>query len=120
MHTIIPAMLTKGDRAIMPFGVMGGHYQAFGHAYFLANLFEHGMDLQEAMDLPRLFPTVDGPVEIESGMPEDVVRALQGMGHKTAAPPKPIGGSQAIQIDWEKGTLTGASEPRKDGSALGY
>jgi len=120
MHTIIPGMLTKGDRAVMPFGVMGGHYQAFGHAYFLTNLFEHGMDLQEAMDLARLFPTVDGPVEVESAMPGDVVRALQGMGHQTAAPQKPIGGSQAIRIDWQQGVLTGGSDPRKDGLALGY
>ncbi|MBC8337997.1 MAG: gamma-glutamyltransferase [Alphaproteobacteria bacterium] len=120
MHTIIPGMLTKGDRAVMPFGVMGGHYQSFGHAYFLTNLFEHDLDLQEAMDLPRLFPAVDGPVEVESGMPDDVVKALQGMGHKTAAPAKPIGGAQAIWIDWQQGVLTGGSEPRKDGLALGY
>ncbi|NQV82926.1 MAG: gamma-glutamyltransferase [Rhodospirillales bacterium] len=120
MHTIIPGMLTEGDRAVMPFGVMGGHYQSFGHAYFLANMFEHGLDLQEAMDLPRLFPAVDGPVEVESGMPGDVVRALQGMGHKTSAPQKPIGGSQAIRIDWQHGVLTGGSDPRKDGLALGY
>jgi len=120
MHTIIPGMLVRGGRAVMPFGVMGGHYQAFGHAYFLTNLFEHGMDLQEAMDLPRLFPAVSGPVEIESGMPADVVEALQGMGHETAGPAKPIGGAQAIHIDWDEGVLTGASDPRKDGSALGY
>ena len=120
VHTIIPGMLTEGDRAIMPFGVMGGHYQAFGHAYFLSNLFEHGLDLQEAMDLPRLFPTVHAPVEIESGMPDDIVRALRDMGHETAAPAKPIGGAQAISIDWQRGVLTGASEPRKDGLALGY
>ncbi|MBT3239175.1 MAG: gamma-glutamyltransferase family protein, partial [Rhodospirillaceae bacterium] len=120
MHTIIPGMLTQGDRAVMPFGVMGGHYQSFGHAYFLTNMFEHGLDLQEAMDLPRLFPAVNGPVEIESGMPDDVVRALQGMGHKTSAPQKPIGGSQAIHIDWDRGVLTGGSDPRKDGLALGY
>ena len=120
MHTIIPGMLTEGGRAVMPFGVMGGHYQSFGHAYFLTNLFEHGLDLQEAMDLPRLFPAVDGPVEIESGMPDDVVRALQDMGHETGAPAKPIGGAQAIRIDWEQGVLTGGSEPRKDGLALGY
>ena len=66
MHTIIPGMLTKGGSTVMPFGVMGGHYQSFGHAYFLTNIFENGLDLQEAIDLPRLFPTIDGPVEIES------------------------------------------------------
>jgi len=120
MHTIIPGMLVRDGRAVMPFGVMGGHYQAFGHAYFLTNLFEHGLDLQEAIDLPRLFPSVSGPVEVESGMPADVVTALQGLGHKTGAPGKPMGGAQAIGIDWDQGVLTGGSEPRKDGCALGY
>ena len=120
MHTIIPGMLVRDGKAVMPFGVMGGQYQAFGHMYFLTNLFEHGLDLQEAMDLPRLFPTLDGPVDIESTMPEASVKGLQALGHKTQAPSKPIGGAQAIRIDWDKGTLTGASDPRKDGCALGY
>ena len=120
MHTIIPGMLTKDGRAVMPFGVMGGQYQAFGHHYFLTNLFEHGLDLQEAMDLPRLFPTRAGPVEVESGMPEDAIKDLQALGHKTVSPAKPIGGAQAIWIDWDTGILTGASEPRKDGCAIGY
>jgi gamma-glutamyltranspeptidase/glutathione hydrolase len=120
MHTIIPAMLVKDGRAVMPFGVMGGQYQSFGHAYFLTNLFEYGLDLQEAMDLPRLFPNVGAPVDIENSMPADTVKALQDMGHKTSVPDKPIGGAQAIQINWDEGVLTGASEPRKDGCAIGY
>ncbi|MEE2699136.1 MAG: gamma-glutamyltransferase [Pseudomonadota bacterium] len=120
MHTIIPGMLTKSGSTVMPFGVMGGQYQSFGHAYFLTNIFEYGLDLQEAIDLPRLFPTIDGPVEIESGMPSNIFNELQGLGHKICRPEKPIGGAQAIWIDWEKGTLTGGSEPRKDGLALGY
>ncbi len=120
MHTIIPGMVVKDGKTVMPFGVMGGQYQAFGHMYFLTNLFEHGLDLQEAMDLPRLFPIPSGSVEVESTMPADTVKGLQAMGHKTAAPEKPIGGAQAIRIDWDEGVLTGASEPRKDGQALGY
>ena len=120
MHTIIPGMLAKDGRAVMPFGVMGGHYQAAGHAHLLSNLLDYGLDLQEAIDLPRVFAEPEGPVQVESGVPADAVEGLKRRGHKIGAPDRPIGGAQAIRIDWESGVLTGASEPRKDGCALGY
>jgi len=121
MHTIIPGMVTRGGRVRMPFGVMGGMYQAQGHAHFLGNLFDFGLDLQEAIDLPRVFSPPAGPVEVESTIPADVVADLARRGHAIAEPEdKPIGGAQAIWIDWDEGVLTGASEPRKDGCALGY
>ena len=53
-------------------------------------------------------------------MPDDVVKALEGYGHKFVPPVKPIGGAQAIWIDRETGVLTGASDPRKDGHASGF
>lgn len=120
LHTIIPGMLCRDGKAVMPFGVMGGQYQAVGHAHLLTNLLDYGMDPQEAIDCPRLFPIPGGPVEIESGIPEEAARGLREMGHDLAPAEKPIGGAQAIHIDWETGVLTGASEPRKDGCALGY
>jgi len=121
MHTIIPGMVTKGRRVAMPFGVMGGMYQAQGHAHFLGNVFDFGLDLQQAIDLPRVFSPPAGPVEVESIIPAAVVADLARRGHGIAVPEdKPIGGAQAIWIDWDEGVLTGASEPRKDGCALGY
>lgn len=120
MHTIIPGMATKDGRAAMPFGVMGGHYQSMGHAWFLSNLLDFGLDIQEAIDLPRLFPTLAGPLEIEGGFPAETVERLKAMGHKPVRPERPIGGGQAVMIDWKTGVLTGGSEPRKDGLALGF
>jgi gamma-glutamyltranspeptidase/glutathione hydrolase len=99
---------------------MGGQYQAMGHAYFLSNFLELGLDIQEAIDLPRLFPTLRGPVEVEGGVPTPVVQELVRLGHKTARPEKPIGGGQAIWIDPKTGVLTAGSDPRKDGCAMGY
>ena len=120
LHTIIPGMLTKDSRAVMPFGVMGGHYQAMGHAHVLSNLVDFGLDLQEAIDLPRVFAPQQGPMEVESGVPRTTVEGLRRLGHETATPGKPIGGGQAIWIDWKEGVLTGASDPRKDGCALEF
>lgn len=120
MHTIIPGMVAENGRVVMPFGVMGGHYQAMGHAHFLAKLFDHGLDLQEAIDLPRLFPLPGtATVEVEGRLRESVGPALAARGFDVQPPKTPMGGAQAIWIDWEKGTLTGGSDPRKDGCALG-
>lgn len=121
LHTIIPGMLVRAGRVQMPFGVMGGHYQAMGHAYFLTRVIDDGFDLQTAMELPRLFPLPGTDlVEAERRIPPETMRGLRDRGHRIIPAEKPIGGSQAIWIDWEKGVLIGASDPRKDGCALGY
>jgi gamma-glutamyltranspeptidase/glutathione hydrolase len=121
LHTIIPGMVSKGDRVVMPFGVMGGQYQAMGHMQFLSRFFDYGLDIQEAMDAPRFMPDpFKGNVDIESTVPQEIREQLSAMGHRVTKPAKPIGGSQAIWIDWDEGVLTGGSDPRKDGCAMGY
>jgi gamma-glutamyltranspeptidase/glutathione hydrolase len=120
LHTIIPAIVMKADKALMSFGVMGGHYQAMGHAHFLTKVVDYGMDLQTAIEQPRVFP-VPGTdlVEAEGTVPPSVIHELETRGFKFKSPARPIGGAQAIQINWENGTLIGGSDPRKDGCALG-
>ncbi|MFN6952654.1 MAG: gamma-glutamyltransferase family protein [Albidovulum sp.] len=117
MHTIIPGMIRQNGRVVMPFGVMGGAYQPCGHARFVSNLVDYGLDLQEAMDAPRSFSGPDG-MEVERGYGDTVRAELAAMGHQVVIPTTPLGGSQAIRIDGD--LLIGASDPRKDGCALGY
>ncbi len=119
MHTIIPAMLAKEGRVTMPFGVMGGAYQPCGHARFVTNHLTYGMDPQSAIEAPRSF--ADGPVmKVERGYSDAVRAELAARGHEVTVPDAPLGGAQAVLIDDERGVLTGASDPRKDGCALGY
>lgn len=118
MHTIIPAMLRDGGRVTMPFGVMGGAYQPNGHARFVSNIRDFGMDPQTAIDAPRAFSDA-GNMKVERGYSETVRAELAEMGHAVSVPDTPIGGAQAILIH-ENGVLEGASDPRKDGCALGY
>jgi gamma-glutamyltranspeptidase/glutathione hydrolase len=119
MHTIIPGMLMKDGRAIMPFGVMGGHYQPMGQSWFLTNFLEYGLDIQQSIDFFRIFPT-GGKLQVERGVPGDLLRKLAAMGHVPETVERPHGGGQAIWIDHERGVLMAGSEPRKDGLALGY
>jgi gamma-glutamyltranspeptidase/glutathione hydrolase len=116
MHTIIPGMLRQGG-SLMPFGVMGGAYQPCGHARLVTNLVDYGMDLQTAIDAPRCFSGVDG-LEVERGYSDQVRAELAELGHMVSVPDAPLGGAQAIRIDGD--ILVGASDPRKDGCALGY
>ncbi len=121
LHTIIPGMLTRDGRVEMPFGVMGGHYQAMGHAHFISKVLDFGLNMQAAMDLPRVFPKPGtDEVEAEATLPLDVRTELERRHFKLVPPSWAIGGAQAIRIDWEAGVLTGASDHRKDGAALGF
>ncbi|MFT4795441.1 MAG: gamma-glutamyltranspeptidase/glutathione hydrolase [Paracoccaceae bacterium] len=118
MHTIIPAMLAEEDRFTGAFGVMGGAYQPNGHVRFLTNMVDYAMNPQTAMDGPRSF-CEPGGFSLERGYGQDVRDKLTKMGHTVTTPDLPIGGSQAIMMD-EDGIYHGASDPRKDGCALGY
>lgn len=99
---------------------MGGYCQALGHANLISKVLDYGMDLQEAIDLPRVMPASDGIRAEAEHTPAGSTRAeLERRGFAFSPTQDPIGGAQAIRIDWENGTLIGASDPRKDGIALG-
>ena len=106
--------------------------QPQGHVQVLCNLIDFQMNVQAAGDAPRVRhvgsqqPTGkamegSGIVNVESGIPDAAVRGLLARGHKIArVAGGGYGGYQAIRIDWENGTLHGATESRKDGVAVGY
>jgi gamma-glutamyltranspeptidase/glutathione hydrolase len=119
MHTIIPALAMRDGRCDMSFGVMGGSYQAMGHAHFISSIVDYGMDVQQAIDGPRVF--FDGEkTDVERGVSQPAIEGLKARGHDVTVRELPLGGGQAIRIDWDRGVLVGASDGRKDGCALGF
>ena len=125
-HTLIPAMVFKDGRLFMSYGVMGGDIQAQGHAQVLINLIDRGLNLQQAIDAPRVRYLSGRGVMLEDTLPPSVIAALVARGHERVLPPAGImhralmGGGQAIMIDPQTGALLGASDIRKDGLAIGY
>ena len=124
LHTIIPAMVFKDNKLFMSFGVMGGAIQPQGHVQVLVNLIDLGMGLQQAIDSPRYRYVNGRSVLLEDEIPANVIDRLIAMGHVRASPSgalrSSMGGGQAIMIDPVSKTLMGASDPRKDGLAIGY
>ena len=118
-HTIIPAMAFKDGKPWLSFGVMGGDLQPQGHVQVLLNMIEFGMNVQEAGEAPRASHSNSGGVGLEKGISPQVTAELMRKGHsvKTSGP---MGGYQAIHIDWERGVLFGGTDPRKDGTVAAW
>ena len=130
-HTIIPAFITKDNKPYVSFGLMGGAMQPQGHAQIVINLIDFGMNLQEAGDAPRIRHQSDeqptggvmnngGELALEQGFDFKEIRKLIKKGHKIIYDLGSFGGYQAIKVDYENKIYYGASESRKDGSAIGY
>ena len=119
MHTIIPALALRDGRVDMAFGVMGGAYQAMGHAHVISNIVDHGMDPQTAIDWPRVF--FEGEqVQVENGISDDVMQAMRAWAMMWSRRALPHGGGQAIRIDWDRGVLIGGPIRARTACALGY
>lgn len=123
-HTLIPGMATKEGELWLSYGVMGTVQQAQGQIQVLSNIIDFGMSPQEALDAPRFsYRPLEGEVGLEPRIPGDVVDELWERGHRiivTESHPLYFGGGQVIARDADTGALTGGSEPRNDGCAVGW
>ena len=119
LNTIIPAMLTRNGRPVMPFGVTGGQFQPFGQVQLMSNILDHGMGIQAAIDHPRIFAWSD-TIQVEGTVPASVRDGLAALGHNVVPAENPLGTAQAIWIDWEIGLLRGGADARRDGLAAGW
>jgi gamma-glutamyltranspeptidase/glutathione hydrolase len=115
-HTIIPAMAFRNGKLWSSFGVMGGHIQPQGHVQIMLNSIDFKMNPQQALDAARVVWRFGTSISIENGIDE---KSLAALGHEVIEP-NGFGGGQMIVIDPESGMLSGGSDPRKDGCAIGY
>jgi gamma-glutamyltranspeptidase / glutathione hydrolase len=122
LHTIIPGFMSRGPERIA-FGIMGGFNQAQAHAQFVSNVADHEMNIQAAMEAPRFtkYTFTGCDVMTEDRFPADVRATLSQRGHQIELLgnfAQEVGGGQAVRRDFTTGVNYGASDPRKDGSAI--
>src|SRR2546423_935554 len=120
LHTIIPAMMSKGDVRIA-FGIMGGWNQSQAHAQFVSDIADHNMNIQAALEAPRFTKlTFEGcDVQLEKRVPVATLSELAGKGHQIELRgdfATAVGGGQAVMRDFAAKVNYGASDPRKDGA----
>jgi gamma-glutamyltranspeptidase/glutathione hydrolase len=139
-HTIIPGMTSCDGELHMSFGMVGGYVQPQGHLQILVNMLDLGMAPQQALDMPRwslvgpgnpLEPInplgaqeAGGWVVMDEGWDFAILAELTRRGHRLI----PVDGierllasaGQIILRDSTTGVLTGGSDPRHDGCAVGW
>jgi gamma-glutamyltranspeptidase/glutathione hydrolase len=120
-QTIIPAFVTKDGKPVMSFGVMGGTMQPQGHAQVMVRIADYGQSPQAACDGPR-FRIVQGmEVSVEAAMPSATVEELRARGHKIVSMPDDYNQFGCAQLIWKlEGGYVAASDPRRDGQAVGF
>jgi len=118
-HTIIPAFVTKDGQPLMSFGVMGGPMQPQGHAQIMIRMFDYDQNPQAAIDAPRWRVFKKMEVIFESGFKPEVLEDLRNRRHKIqSGAEQSFGGGQLIYKLADG--YCGASDPRKDGQAVGF
>lgn len=120
-HTIIPGFLSKGDRFLGPFGVMGGFMQPQGHVQVLMNLIDFGHDPQAALEAPRLRWKWGKAVDLENSFSPQAINSLVELGHEVTVTKDNAGyGRGQLIFKMENGLYIGASESRVDGAVVAW
>lgn len=121
-YTIIPGFVTREGKPFAAFGVMYGDQQAQGQAQVLLNMLLFGANPQAAGDAARFAHSqATNRLQLESQLYDAIGADLKARGHDVhSANGFDMGGYQAIVVDPRTGAYRGASDPRKDGEAIGF
>jgi gamma-glutamyltranspeptidase/glutathione hydrolase len=124
-HTIIPAFLTKDGQPVMSFGVMGGNMQPQGHVQTLVRMLDYRQNPQAACDAPRWRFSAGLALNAELDMPSATVQGLLARGHQIEQIADSYQDFGAGQFIWRMGEpgvhgYLAASDPRRDGQAVGF
>lgn len=131
--TLTPTVVLKDGRPFLAIGTPGGDSQDQQILLVLLNIFDYGMDVQAAIEAPRvnsLHPqssfddhrSQPGVLEAETSLPPATLAELRARGHLLRARP-PYGistGIVAAGIDPVTGKLRGGADPRRERSVTAW
>jgi gamma-glutamyltranspeptidase/glutathione hydrolase len=118
-----PTFLLKDGRFVAALGSPGGPTIINTVLQVILNLVDHGMNLQQAVNAPRIHHQwMPDTIRFEPfGMPTDTRKILEAQGHRFAERPSYMGDVEAVMIDRSTGLLWGASDMRHpDAGSIGY
>jgi len=129
LHTLIASMAKRDGKLSTVLGCMGADGQPQIQLQLYSTLTDFGLDIQEAIEMPRFLSGRFGlgeprdTLHMEGRFPAATLDALARRGHlinRWPAWQEKAGHAHGITIDQHSGTLSGGSDPRSDGAAVGY
>ncbi|MFP6721793.1 MAG: gamma-glutamyltransferase [Candidatus Poribacteria bacterium] len=118
-----PCQIWKDDKLFAALGTPGSHGILQTTAQMILNLIEHEMNIQAAIEAPRVRIEQPGTdVGIEERISSQVREELTARGHDVRVLPAwtaAVGGGQGIIVDQQEGAFMGGADPRRDGYAIG-
>lgn len=122
MHTLNTYIVFRDGAPYLVGNTPGADFQVQTNLQVITGILDYGLDPQAAIDAPRWGDTPQGLL-IEEEMPDETQRGLAARGHDVRPTPRvaaPMGRAQAIVIDPATGVMTGGSDARGEGAAMGW
>ena len=116
-----PTQVFRDGVFVMSIGTPGSYGILQTTPQMLLNVLEFGMNIQEAIEAPRVRVYRDRLIDAEARISADTRAALGGRGHQLNVIDEwswIVGGGQGIVRDRESGALMAGADPRRDGYAL--
>ena len=122
LSSMTPSIILKDGKLWFAVGSPGGPTIINTVMQVIINVIDHGMNMQQAIDWPRIhhqwMPDV---IAYEPyGLAPDVITALQAKGHKLTDKPRYMGDAEGIMIESGTGIRLGAHDARLAQSSVGY
>jgi gamma-glutamyltranspeptidase len=127
LHTLIASLAFRNDKLWAAVGCMGADGQPQIHMQVYSALIDHGLDIQQALDMPRFLSGRFGLLEprdtlhIEARFPSETIAELERRGHlldRWGDWNETAGHANGITIDAATGERLGGADPRSDGEAV--
>ncbi len=119
-----PVQIWKQGELRMLIGTPGSYGILQTTPQMIMNVLDHGMNIQAAIEAPRLKATEPGYlVHAESRIGRSVFEKLELRGHEIKEIgdwSMLVGGGQGIVVDPGTGSFMGGADPRRDGYVLGW
>ena len=118
-----PCMVFNNGQLLMAIGTPGGHGIPQTTSQMLLNVLDFGMNVQQAIEAPRIRVFEGTHVDIENRVPTPVRVKLEALGHSLTVLPAfhwGVGGGQGLYRVPESGAFIAGADPRRDGYAMGW